>query len=144
MVVDPTTGDVTQTVLDDWPTEFPRIDDRTVGRRHDVVAVGARTDDDGHVSGSFGAIRWISVDRGWTQQWHAGGLLVGEPAYVPAPGNPDPDAGWWVTFATEPDGSRSCFLVIPAAEPGSGPVARVDLPVRVPLGLHGNWLPTQE
>jgi carotenoid cleavage dioxygenase-like enzyme len=26
----------------------------------------------------------------------------------------------------------------------NGPVARVRIPTRVPLGLHGSWLPTQE
>ena len=38
------------------------------------------------------------------------------------------------------DGASS-LLVIPAADPASGPVATIRMPVRVPLGLHGNWLP---
>ena len=39
---------------------------------------------------------------------------------------------------------ESSLLVLPSADPASGPVATVAMPVRVPLGLHGNWMPTDE
>ncbi|WP_229889209.1 carotenoid oxygenase family protein [Streptomyces mirabilis] len=38
----------------------------------------------------------------------------------------------------------SQLLVFAAQEPEAGPVARVRIPVRVPLGLHGCRLPTEE
>jgi carotenoid cleavage dioxygenase len=47
-------------------------------------------------------------------------------------------------IATDRTDLTSRLLVIPAADPGSGPVATVHLPPRVPAGLHGAWLPTQE
>jgi carotenoid cleavage dioxygenase len=69
---------------------------------------------------------------------------VGEPVFVPKPGDADETSGWWVTFAIDRTDESSWFLVIPAAEPASGPVARVRVRTRVPLGLHGAWLPTEE
>ena len=61
----------------------------------------------------------------------------------PRPGRPGrgrggPDDGWWLTFATHRATGESWLLVLHAADPASGPQARV----RVPLGLHGNWPPT--
>lgn len=49
-----------------------------------------------------------------------------------------------MTHATDRTDASSWLLDIPADNPGSGPVARVRTPVRVPLGLHGNWLPNEE
>jgi carotenoid cleavage dioxygenase len=35
---------------------------------------------------------------------------------------------------------RSELVVLAAADPSAGPVARVLLPTRVPVGFHGNWV----
>ena len=75
-------------------------------------------------------------------RWEAPELAVGEPVFAPDPTSDAPDSGWWLTFATSYATHGSSLLVIPAADPASGPVARVRMPVRVPLGLHGNWMPT--
>nr|WP_255692891.1 carotenoid oxygenase family protein [Actinomycetospora soli] len=94
--------------------------------------------------GDHDALFWVDPASGATSSWFAGDLAVGEPCFVPRPGDPDETRGWWVTFATDRTDGASSFLVIPAADPASGPVARVHVPTRVPLGLHGAWLPTQE
>jgi carotenoid cleavage dioxygenase len=36
---------------------------------------------------------------------------------------------------------RSELVLLPAEDPSADPVARVQLPARVPLGFHGNWVP---
>jgi len=36
---------------------------------------------------------------------------------------------------------RGELLVLAAADPAAGPVARVVLPNRLPMGFHGNWVP---
>ena len=78
---------------------------------------------------------------GATTRWTSPDLAVGELAHAPHPDSDDPDDGWWLTFATHRATGDSWLLVIPAADPGAGPQARVRMPVRVPLGLHGTWLP---
>lgn len=142
--IDPATGSVTRRPLDDGVVEFPRIDDRLLGRRHDTIALGAKSGRHQLLPGEYDALHWLDCTTGDSVRWHAGDLSVGEPAFVPRPGDDDTDHGWWVTFAIDRTDETSWFLVIPAADPTGGPVARVRMPVRVPLGLHGAWLPTEE
>lgn len=143
-VIDPRTGWISRDPLDDRPVEFPRIDDRSIGQRHDLVAVGAKTGRHELTSGAYDGLRFYTPSSGAAVDWSEGDLAVGEPAFAPRPGDASPSSGWWLTFAIDLVDRTSWFLVFPAADPGAGPVARIRLPVRVPLGLHGNWLPTQE
>ena len=143
-VIDVESGRIDREQLDDIEVEFPRIDDRVIGREHQVIAVGAKTGKHSLTSGAYDGIRWYRPGTGSSVSWSSGNLAVGEPAYVPKPGDPDQAHGWWVTFAIDLETRASQFLVIPAEDPAAGPVAAVQLPVRVPLGLHGNWLPTEE
>ncbi|MEU9298669.1 carotenoid oxygenase family protein [Streptomyces sp. NPDC048266] len=144
--IDPAVGRMTRTVLDDARAEFPRIDDRHIGRRHRRTALAAGTGRPDLLSGEYDALRWFDVETGTGQLWDAGDLAVGEPVFAPEPGSGESaeDRGYWMTFATDRTDGTSWFLVFPAEDPASGPVARVALPVRVPLGLHGAWLPTEE
>ncbi|GAA4776207.1 carotenoid oxygenase family protein [Actinomycetospora chlora] len=143
--IDPARGTITRRMLTEpQGMEFPRVDDRRLGRRHDVVALGAKTGRVDLTTGEFDAVLFLEPATGTAVTWEAGDLSVGEPCFVPKPGVDDSAQGWWVTFATDRTDRTSWFVVIPAADPGSGPVARVRMPARVPLGLHGAWLPTQE
>lgn len=51
------------------------------------------------------------------------------------------DDGWLLSLVHDATVDRSELVVLPAAEPSAGPVARVLLPSRVPAGFHGNWVP---
>ncbi|MFC9595982.1 carotenoid oxygenase family protein [Streptomyces sp. NPDC056944] len=62
----------------------------------------------------------------------------------PGPDASSEDHGHSMTFATDRTDNTSWFLDFLAGDPASGPGARVSIPVRVPLGLHGAWLPTEE
>ena len=143
-VIDTDTGRIVRDQIDDAPVKFPRIDDRLIGQEHSTIAVGGKTGAHRLPPGAYDAIRWYRSGNEPVVQWSSGNLVVGEPAFVPKPGDPDQDHGWWVTFATDLQTRASQFLVIQAADPAAGPIAAVQLPVRVPLGLHGNWIPTQE
>ncbi|OWA20511.1 carotenoid oxygenase [Streptomyces sp. CS159] len=144
--IDPAGGRMARTVLDDARVEFPRIDDRRIGRRHRHTALATGTGRTDLLSGEYDAIRWYDVDTGAAQLWDAESLAVGEPVFAPEPGRnaTADDHGYWMTFATDRTDGTSWFLAFPAEDPATGPVARVRIPVRVPLGLHGAWLPSEE
>lgn len=143
--IDPARGTVTRRRLaEPGSVEFPRVDERTLGRAHRTIALAGESGTQELVGGDNDALYWVDAASGRTVRWCSGDLAVGEPAYVPRPGDTDEAAGWWVTYATDRTDGASSFLVIPAADPAAGPVARVHIPTRVPLGLHGAWLPTEE
>ncbi|MEU9133982.1 carotenoid oxygenase family protein [Kitasatospora sp. NPDC048540] len=142
-VLDPAAGTVRRTALDDAPVELPRVDDRLIGRPHRRAAVAAESGRVDLLPGEFDALRWYDCadDPGASVLWPAGDLSVGEPVFAPSAGG---GPGYWLTYATDRTDLSSWLLVIPDADPGSGPMARVRIPVRVPLGLHGSWLPTED
>ncbi|HLU56591.1 MAG TPA: carotenoid oxygenase family protein [Pseudonocardia sp.] len=142
--IDTRTGEVRREQLDRGSMELPRIDDRLIGRPYERIALVAKTGRRDLAGGDHDALNFFDTRSGQRVQWDAGDLAVGEPVFAPRPGTRDADQGWWVAFATNRGNGESWFLVLPAAEPGRGPVARVRIPTRVPLGLHGSWLPTQE
>ena len=43
---------------------------------------------------------------------------------------------------SDPDRGASDLWVLHAGDPAGDPAAVVHLPARVPLGFHGNWVPT--
>ncbi|MEU8137821.1 carotenoid oxygenase family protein [Streptodolium elevatio] len=158
-VVDPAAGSVRRTRLDDARVELPRVDDRVLGRPHRRIGVAAGSGRRaGLIAGEYDALRWYDIDSAGTGAgstaaattttttvlWDAGDLAVGEPAFAPTPGSGDEAGGHWLAFATNRTDGESWLLVLPADDPAQGPVARIRIPVRVPLGLHGVWLPTDE
>jgi carotenoid cleavage dioxygenase-like enzyme len=144
LTLDPATGAVTREVLVDRGMEFPRIDDRLLTRPHRQIGTALKTGGRDLPSGDADTLGWYDAATGALDLWSAGDLAVGEQTFVPRPGDPDPSHGWWVTFATDRTDLTSRLLVLPAADPTSGPVATVRLPQRVPSGLHGAWLPIEE
>ncbi|MFD7859779.1 carotenoid oxygenase family protein [Streptomyces microflavus] len=139
--INPTTGRMSRTELDDSRVELPRIDDRRIGRSHRFVALASETGQAGLLPGEYNAIRWYDTVGDSSRVWSSGSLSVGEPVFAPEPGQQSDEAGYWMTFATDRTDQSSWFLIIPAGDPTAGPIARVRIPVRVPLGLHGSWLP---
>lgn len=138
LVLDPAAGTLVRTVLDDRPVEFPRIDDRRATAPPGTIALIGHS---GHHSPVPDMLSWCDPDAGTVVTWRADGLVPGEPAHAPRPATAASDRGWWLSVASQRDTGESWLLVFPAADPGAGPQARIRMPVRVPPGGHGTWLP---
>ncbi len=68
------------------------------------------------------------------------GRAAGEWSMVPRHADAAEDDGWLVSLGYDKATERGELVVLPAADPASGPVARVILPNRIPVGFHGNWV----
>jgi carotenoid cleavage dioxygenase-like enzyme len=139
--IDTATGAVTEEQLSDQPLEFPRVDERLVGRPHrwGYAAEAVRGGDENlfggrlvRIDGKSGDVSAIDLGPGRT-----GGEWVMVPRHEAAA----EDDGWLISLVHDAAADRSELVVLPAAEPSAGPVARVLLPTRVPIGFHGNWVP---
>jgi carotenoid cleavage dioxygenase len=70
------------------------------------------------------------------------GRAAGELVFVPRSPDAAEDDGWYLTYVYDAASDRSELVVLDASAPSTEPVARVHLPARIPLGFHGNWVPT--
>jgi carotenoid cleavage dioxygenase len=136
----PDDGTATVDVLDDRPSEFPRIDDRHTARPHRYVTTSRRSGRHELAAGEFDQLARHDMRTGATETWDAD-VVFGEVVFAPRDGAVDDLDGYYLTYATAPDASRSWLLVWDAGDFPADPVARVRMPQRVPHGLHGNWFP---
>jgi len=141
--LDLTSGTVHEEQLGDQSFEFPRVDERLVGRPHrwgygasvrhdDADRDNAFGGDLVRIDGKTGDLSVISLGAG-----HA----AGEWSMVPRHDAAAEDDGWLVSLGFDKAAERGELLVLAAADPAAGPVARVLLPNRLPMGFHGNWVP---
>lgn len=70
----------------------------------------------------------------------APGLLLDEALFAPDPGRAGEQDGWLMCYAFNEERCLSDLLVIDARDFSGAPVARVELPYRVPFGFHGVWV----
>ncbi|OBJ69548.1 carotenoid oxygenase family protein [Mycobacterium sp. 1274756.6] len=134
--VDLADGKVRESRLDDRAQEFPRVDERAVGRRHRFgysVGVGAEAPDavllkhdlrDGtNATRSFGP-----------------GKQLGEFVFHPSTPDAAEDDGVLMGYVYDAASDRSELAILDAETLEN--IAGVQLPHRVPAGFHGNWVPT--
>ena len=136
--IDPAAGSVGDEPLDDLAIEFPRVHDRVVGKKHRYgYAAGM-----GESFGGLGASLYkYDVETGKRETHDLQGCQSGEPVLAALPGASGEDEGWVMTFAYDPRRDKSDLLLIDATNFEKEPVARIHLPVRVPFGFHGSWIP---
>ncbi|OLT28327.1 hypothetical protein BJF83_15705 [Nocardiopsis sp. CNR-923] len=64
--------------------------------------------------------------------------------FVPAEGATAEDDGYLLTIVSDLRRRLSELVVLDARDPTGEPVATVELPHHVPLGVHGSWIPDQD
>jgi carotenoid cleavage dioxygenase len=152
-IIDPSAGTVFQLPLDDQIQEFPRVDDRVTSQRHRygytaVIAEGNRAALSLESSLTNDArenfLLKHDFDAGIVES-HAFGSYAATGEAVFAPSKPDAaeDDGYVLSFVQNADRGTTDLVILAAQDFLSEPVATVHLPVRVPLGFHGNWIPDE-
>ena len=139
--IDTATGRVTEEQLSDVPMEFPRVDERLVGRAHRWgYAMEMVAGDDGWDAG--GRLLRVDAADGTVEVVDPGrGRRSGEWVMVPRTEGSAEDDGWLMGLVQNEQHGRGELVVLDASAPGEGPVAVVELPNRIPVGFHGNWVP---
>ncbi|WP_375400503.1 carotenoid oxygenase family protein [uncultured Amnibacterium sp.] len=136
--LDLVTGKATDSTVDDRPQEFPRIDERLLGNVYRYGYATGLAPDTGFIDG-----RIVRYDFQTGQAtWHSLGsrVEVGELVFVPSGPDAAEDDGVLMGFVHDGETGADRLELLDAATLES--VAQVHLPVRVPHGFHGNWLPS--
>jgi len=129
--------------------EFPRIDDRFAGKkyRHGWMLVVDMTKPV-ELSGPsatgllMNTLGHIDVETREDKSWWVGPTSsLQEPCFIPRrPDAPEGD-GYIVALANRLAEGRTDLLLFDALAIEKGPIATIKLPVRLRMGLHGNWAP---
>ena len=139
-LVDPKGGPVKETRLDDHGQEFPRMDERRIGKRH-RYGYGAGLQMGAEVAG--GLLKH-DVDRVTTEVYQEGAhRQFMEPVFVPRSADADEDDGWVLAYVHDAGTNKADVIVLHVQDMAAGPVATVHLPDRVPFGFHCNWVPDE-
>jgi len=129
------TGAVREEMLDDVPTEFPRVNESFLGRQTRygyALKMGE------------GLIKY-DLSNGKSQTHEFGrGRNGGEGVFVPHPNATTEDEGWLVTFVHDTREDTSELVVVNAQDVNAEPVARVLIPQRIPYGFHGAWVSEEQ
>jgi len=136
--IDLASGTVRESAVDDLPIEFPRVREDRTGLRH-RIGYAVSTNDGGNVVGT-GLVRY-DLETGARERFDgAGRCCFSEAVFVPASASSAEGEGWLIGFAHDPGCGPSELAIFDATRIAKGPVARVRLPQRVPLGFHGSWI----
>jgi len=135
--LDPARSDVRRQVISDRAQEFPRFNERfatqpyryayTVGTHFDATVPEPLIRHDLETGTSV--VHDYGPDK-----------LTAEAVFVPRADGGAEDDGWVVSYVYDLREGRSDFVILNAGDPAGEPEAIVHLPVRVPLGFHGNWI----
>ncbi|HET8930112.1 MAG TPA: carotenoid oxygenase family protein [Acidimicrobiales bacterium] len=134
-------GTVRTAPLAEGGHEFPRIDERLFGTPHRYgYTVGIGNDTEGAVGVENTLYRHDATTGTSTSRTFGSGSTVGEFVFVPNSPDAAEHDGVLMGFSHDAGTDTSRLEVVDATT--LDPVAAVQLPVRVPVGFHGNWIPT--
>ena len=128
---------VREDTIDDRPQEFPRHHPDLNSKPYRYGYAVAVTDYQ-----AFPSIYKHDLQAGTTTQHDVGpGRHSAEPVFVPREGSSDEDDGYIITFVYDANTDSSDLVILDARDMSRPALATVHIPVRVPFGFHGNWVP---
>jgi carotenoid cleavage dioxygenase-like enzyme len=131
------TGATTSRQLDERIAEFPVMNGKHVGRRSRYGYHMSIADTD---TLKFDGICKYDFERGNCDvHRYEAGVSGSEAAFAPRVGAHAEDDGYLVVFTQDENSGASEVRILDVREPARRPLARVQLPVRVPLGFHATW-----
>ncbi|MEX0284954.1 MAG: carotenoid oxygenase family protein [Paracoccaceae bacterium] len=139
MTLDPASGRLdTATLPDLTNAEFPRIDPRRQATRNGVTyTMQARNRG---INQGFDTLVRIDHQRERLDTYgYPDTEMAEEHVFVPHPDSTAEQKGWVVGTSLDIAKRHSVLYVFNAEHIADGPVARMPLPMAIPLGLHGNF-----
>lgn len=138
--IDQVAQKVRQERLDDRRQEFPRFDERRMGRPYRYGYTAAISDDTDTIN-LAGTLK-RDFETGTVEVHdHGPGRSAMEPVFVPRSDDAPEDDGWLLAYVHDATENRADVVILAADDITAAPVATIHLPTRVPFGFHGSWIP---
>jgi carotenoid cleavage dioxygenase-like enzyme len=126
-------GTARERALDDFPVEFPRINEARTGRAYRYGYAVHNAPEGGGTFVKYDLRTGVSLRRELPLA-----KVPAEPVFIAAQDARSEDAGWLVSYVYDAARDASDLLVMDARDMQT--VATVELPQRVPFGFHGAWI----
>jgi carotenoid cleavage dioxygenase len=136
-VIDQAAGTVSETQLDDRVVDFTRVCDSVVGLNYRYGYAAAFG---GGLPVAAGFVKY-DLEQNRSDYHDLGGGQGSEAVFVRDPNGQAEDDGWVLSYVYQPELDQSEVVIVDSRAFDQEPVARIHLPVRVPAGFHGNWVP---
>lgn len=136
------TGLVKQETLDDVTSEFPRTNDTTLGS-YQRYSYNPRIAQQPQLL--FDGLIKYDLKTGGSETLEYGeACWGGEASFAPRTNALDEDDGYLLTFLYDEMNDNSELIIVDAKDVAAGPVARIQIPQRVPIGYHTRWVSSDE
>lgn len=131
---------VERKVFSDAKQEFPRCDERRTAQPYryaytigiDVERIGSQP------------LYRHDLETGRVLRHDLGPHQVpSEAVFVPRAANGAEEDGWLLSYVYDMETDRSSVVILNARDFDGEPEAIIELPMRVPLTFHGNWIPDE-
>jgi carotenoid cleavage dioxygenase len=142
LTIDPVAKRVTRRVIDQAPQEFPRPDERRIGKPYRYAYCVALPTDHRNAFESTSSIFKHDLTAGAREVHDFGeGRMPGEFVFIPKRADSAEDDGWLMGYVIDTRNGTTDLVIIDAQNLSGPPQASVTIPHRIPPGFHGNFIP---
>jgi 8'-apo-carotenoid 13,14-cleaving dioxygenase len=140
--IDPNAKRVTRAVIDQENQEFPRPDERLLGKPYRYAYTMALPDSG--TEHAFSSNRLFKHDlESKTREVHEFGAdqFPGEFVFIPKSPDAAEDDGWLMGYVINLAEETTDLVILDARNFAGQPEAVIHIPHHIPPGFHGNWVP---
>ncbi|MEM7250433.1 MAG: carotenoid oxygenase family protein [Pseudomonadota bacterium] len=141
-VLDPRTAHASRTIIDATSQEFPRPDERRIGKPYRYAYTAGLADQS---QPGFNAdsrlYKHDLINRTRETRDFGEHRVLGEFVFVPSREDSDEDEGWLLGLVIDAHADTTDLVILNAQDVTGAMVATITVPHRIPPGFHGNFLP---
>lgn len=137
--IDRVSKHISHEALSHEPIEFPRIREDLDSLSHQFIYAPGRLI--ASINHFHALIKYDTESKTKTIHDFGAHCEIGEAVFAPKSNSTTEDDGYLMLFVYNKDTNNSQLAILDAKNLSFEPIALIDLPRRIPNGLHGSWIP---
>ncbi len=138
--IDPVGRSVARAVVDTAAQEFPRPDERYIGKPYRYAYTMALTEGDASFLSQTRLYKHDLVAGTRDVHDFGAGRIPGEFVFIPRSPDSAEGDGWLMGYVVDVNAETTDLVIIDAVNFAGEPQAVIHIPHRIPPGFHGNWV----